>query len=137
MASPPTSPDIPQPTSRASSHPPVDQEPQQQEASTDKEQSTSAPQQEDRDVNSTATLISPESTPHSSPDVRYILAGQPTGWAAMAQTVRAYDEDKVKDSKEDIDTLLVFVSNIAYEKLATVIVVDKMLPNRPVCFLRS
>jgi hypothetical protein len=112
MASPPTSPDIPRPTSRASSHPPVDQEPQQQEPSRDKEKPASAPQQEDRDVNSTATLVSPESTPHSSPDVRYVLSGQPTGWAAMAQTVRAYDEDKVKDSKEDIDTLLVFVSSI-------------------------
>jgi hypothetical protein len=63
-------------------------------------------------MNSTTTLVSPESTPQSSPDVRYVLSGQPTGWAAMAQTVRAYDEDKVKDAKEDIDTLLVFVSSI-------------------------
>ena len=27
----------------------------------------------------------------------------------MAKTVREYDEDKIKDTKEDIDTLLVFV----------------------------
>jgi hypothetical protein len=32
-----------------------------------------------------------------------------TGWTAMAKTVRGVDEDKVKDCKEDIDTLLVFV----------------------------
>lgn len=43
--------------------------------------------------------------------VRYVLAGQPTGWAAMAAKVREYDEEKVKDTKEDIDTLLVFVRN--------------------------
>ena len=35
--------------------------------------------------------------------------GRPTGWAALAESVRAYDEEKVKDTKEDIDTLLVFV----------------------------
>lgn len=45
----------------------------------------------------------------TDPDVRYVLSGQPTGWAAMAETVRAYDEEKVKDCKEDVDTLLVFV----------------------------
>jgi hypothetical protein len=117
-----------------SSHPPVDQQPQQQESSTDDEK---PPQQQDRDVNSAATLVSSESTPHSSPDVRYVLAGQPTGWAAMAETVRAYDEEKVKDSKEDIDTLLVFVSSIAYETLVTVAIVNEMLPNRLVYFLRS
>lgn len=37
------------------------------------------------------------------------LVGQPSGWAAMADKVRDYDEDKVKDAKEDIDTLMVFV----------------------------
>ena len=37
------------------------------------------------------------------------VVGQPKGWAAMADVVRAYDEDRVKDSKEDIDTLMVFV----------------------------
>ena len=30
----------------------------------------------------------------------------------MAKTIREVDEDKVKDYKEDIDTLLVFVRNI-------------------------
>ncbi len=40
---------------------------------------------------------------------RYVLSGQPTGWAAMAQTMREYDEDKVRFTKEDIDTLLTFV----------------------------
>lgn len=32
-----------------------------------------------------------------------------TGWGAMAKTVRDIDEDKIRDCKEDIDTLLVFV----------------------------
>ncbi|THG95081.1 hypothetical protein EW026_g6501 [Hermanssonia centrifuga] len=31
-----------------------------------------------------------------------------TGWPEMAETLRQVDEDKVKDYKEDIDTLLVF-----------------------------
>lgn len=44
------------------------------------------------------------------PQVKYVLSGQPTGWAAMDKVVRDYDEEKVKDCKEDIDTLLVFVS---------------------------
>lgn len=42
---------------------------------------------------------------------QYVLSGQPTGWAAMANIVREYDEEKMKDVKEDIDTLLVFVRN--------------------------
>jgi hypothetical protein len=94
-------------------------------------------QQEDCDMNSAATLVSPESAPHPSPGVRYVLAGQPAGWAAMAETVRAYDEEKVKDTKEDIDTLLVFVSNFAYETFVIVFIVNEMLPNRLVCFLPS
>ena len=40
---------------------------------------------------------------------KYVLAGQPTGWAAMAREVRDCDEEKVRSSKEDVDTLLVFV----------------------------
>lgn len=38
-----------------------------------------------------------------------VLAGQATGWTAMAQAVRNFDEEKVRDCKEDVDTLLVFV----------------------------
>ena len=41
---------------------------------------------------------------------RYVLSGQPTGWSAMAKIIREYDEEKVKDCQDDIDTLLVFVS---------------------------
>ncbi len=44
------------------------------------------------------------------PEVRYVLSGQPTGWAAMGKEVREFDEEKIRNSKEDIDTLLVFVS---------------------------
>ena len=43
-------------------------------------------------------------------EVRYVLSGQPTGWAAMAGVTREFDEEKIQDCKEDIDTLLVFVS---------------------------
>jgi hypothetical protein len=43
------------------------------------------------------------------PQTKYVLSGQPKGWAAMADKMRAYDQDKVQDVKEDIDTLLVFV----------------------------
>lgn len=46
---------------------------------------------------------------HSSGPVKYVLAGQPSGWAAMAQVVRDFDVEKINDVKEDIDTLLVFV----------------------------
>ncbi|KAI0729093.1 hypothetical protein BC629DRAFT_1302806, partial [Irpex lacteus] len=42
------------------------------------------------------------------PEVRYVLSGQPTGWAAMGKEVREFDEEKIRNSKEDIDTLLVF-----------------------------
>ena len=68
------------------------------------------PQQQARDVKGEDNQVSPEGSSHPTSDVRYVLSGQPTGWAAMAETVRAYDEEKVKDTKEDIDTLLVFVS---------------------------
>lgn len=43
---------------------------------------------------------------------QYVLSGQPTGWAAMASVVRDFDEEKVQDCKEDMDTLLVFVSKL-------------------------
>ena len=43
-------------------------------------------------------------------EVRYVEVSPPSGWQTMAKTVREVDEDKVKDCKEDIDTLLVFVS---------------------------
>ena len=33
-----------------------------------------------------------------------------SGWAAMERTVRNYDEERIRDCKDDIDTLLVFVS---------------------------
>ena len=43
-------------------------------------------------------------------ETKYVLSGQPTGWAAMTKEVREFDEEKVKSCKEDVDTLLVFVS---------------------------
>ena len=38
------------------------------------------------------------------------VVGQPTGWAAMAEDIRKYDEDKIKECRDDIDTLMTFVS---------------------------
>lgn len=46
---------------------------------------------------------------NTEPRVQYVLSGQPTGIAAMANAVREYDEERVQNCKEDIDTLLVFV----------------------------
>ena len=47
--------------------------------------------------------------PQSNPDVVYINTAD-TGWPAMAHNVREVDEQKVRGHKEDIDTILVFVS---------------------------
>ncbi|KAI0790186.1 hypothetical protein BC629DRAFT_1699406 [Irpex lacteus] len=41
-------------------------------------------------------------------NTQLVLAGLPTGWTAMANAVRNFDEEKVKECKEDVDTLLVF-----------------------------
>lgn len=40
----------------------------------------------------------------------FVLPGQAVGWAAVDKAVRDFDEQMVKDYKEDIDTLLTFVS---------------------------
>lgn len=45
---------------------------------------------------------------------KLVLSGQPTGWTAMAHAVRNFDEERVKDCKEDVDTLLVFVCLSAF-----------------------
>ena len=42
-------------------------------------------------------------------NVKYVLSGQPAGWAAMDKVVREYDEEKIEETKVDIDTLLVIV----------------------------
>ena len=52
-----------------------------------------------------------EDAPSSKAPPVTIIAGQLTGWAAMAEIVRKYDAEKIEDCKDDIDTLLVFVSN--------------------------
>lgn len=43
-------------------------------------------------------------------NVRWVEVNNVGGWPAMSKTLRDYDEEKVKDCKEDVDTLLVFVS---------------------------
>ena len=53
----------------------------------------------------------PKNNEALTPDVPTVqVAGQPTGWAAMAEDIRKYDEDKIKDCRDDIDTLMTFVS---------------------------
>lgn len=46
----------------------------------------------------------------SEEPIKYVLSGQPTGWAAMAQVMRDFDQERLEDCKDDMDTLLVFVS---------------------------
>ena len=41
---------------------------------------------------------------------RVRLESERTGWARLYDLVRQVDKDRVADVKEDIDTLLVFVS---------------------------
>ena len=36
------------------------------------------------------------------------------GWGRLADMYRTFDEDRVRDAKEDIDTLLVFVSILSH-----------------------
>jgi hypothetical protein len=40
------------------------------------------------------------------------IAGQQSGWASMAQNIREYDEDMMKDVKDDIDNLFIFVRGL-------------------------
>lgn len=47
-------------------------------------------------------------------NLQYGVPGQQAGWSAMAKVVRDFDEEKVRDCKEDIDTLLVFVSLLIF-----------------------
>ena len=44
-----------------------------------------------------------------STPVQVVFPGQTVGWAAAEQSVRDFDEQQIKDYKEDIDTILVFV----------------------------
>lgn len=53
----------------------------------------------------------PSKVVHSEEKTKYVLSGQPTGWAAMAQVVRDFDQEKMQECRDDIDTLLVFVSH--------------------------
>ena len=53
-----------------------------------------------------------QSNAPKEPEVKYVLSGQATGWWAAAKDVREFDVEKVTSCKEDIDTLLVFVSHI-------------------------
>ena len=46
---------------------------------------------------------------------QYVGQGVGQGWSSMARIVREVDEQKVKDCKEDIDTILTFVSAVLYE----------------------
>lgn len=60
--------------------------------------------------------------------------GQSTGWAAMSKDVREFDEEKVQSCKDDVDTLLVFVST---SPLRTTFVLLTSCVSRLVCSLQS
>ena len=49
-----------------------------------------------------------------------------TGWARIYDLVRQVDKDRVADIKDDIDTLLVFVSSLMYAQIS------KLTYHRPV-----
>ncbi|THG99275.1 hypothetical protein EW026_g3043 [Hermanssonia centrifuga] len=42
------------------------------------------------------------------PEGGYVISEMSSGWSEMAQTVKEVDDGKIRDCKEDIDTLLVF-----------------------------
>ena len=74
----------------------------------------------------TSTLAATKSTSHTThvetqidPNAQANFYGKPTGWSAMSKVVRDFDEEKVKECKEDIDTLLVFVSRTQHSNLAS------------------
>ena len=54
-----------------------------------------------------------------------------TGWAKLYDLVRQVDKDRVEDIRDDIDTLLVFVSSPSHP------LASKLILDRPVCSLPS
>ena len=55
------------------------------------------------------------------------------GWAKIDRTIRQLDEEKVRDCKEDVDTLLVFVSRLASDLSLSL----SSRKHRRVCTLQS
>ncbi|KAI0084341.1 hypothetical protein BDY19DRAFT_854946, partial [Irpex rosettiformis] len=45
-------------------------------------------------------------------------------WTAMAHAVRIFDEEKVRDCKEDVDTLLVFIQGGTFNSTAPSFLVE-------------
>ncbi|KAI0091444.1 hypothetical protein BDY19DRAFT_885220, partial [Irpex rosettiformis] len=59
-----------------------------------------------------------------------VQSGQATGWAAMHSLVREFDEERVKDTKEDIDTILVFAGLFSAVLTAFLVVsYQRLLPD--------
>ena len=42
------------------------------------------------------------------------VIGQSTGWAAMSKDIRNYDENRIKECRDSIDTLMTFVSTARF-----------------------
>ena len=72
-------------------------------------------------VSITSSIVRPRSLPLSVQDgpndtddkvQRVRIEPERTGWARMYDLVREYDKTRIIDNKEDIDTLLVFVSPV-------------------------
>ena len=76
-------------------------------------------------------MISEHNTQDGSKDEvdkvqRVRIEPERTGWARIYDLVRQVDKDRVADIKEDIDTLLVFVSSLLYARIS------KLTYHRPV-----
>ena len=58
--------------------------------------------------------LSVQDGPNNTDDKVHRVRIEPerTGWARMYDLVREYDKNRITDNKEDIDTLLVFVSTV-------------------------
>ncbi|EKM50859.1 uncharacterized protein PHACADRAFT_75372, partial [Phanerochaete carnosa HHB-10118-sp] len=61
--------------------------------------------------------------------VRYIEVSPPAGWQTMNKTVHEFDQDKVQDCKEDIDTLLVFTG--LYSAVLSAFVIESYTDLQP------
>ena len=63
-------------------------------------------------ISARSLALSVQDGPNNTDDKVHRVRIEPerTGWARMYDLVREYDKTRIIDNKEDIDTLLVFVS---------------------------
>lgn len=71
-----------------------------------------SPPADEKDTTEPPSESPPELKHISIDDAPKITDDTESGWAAIAKSIQDVDEQKIKDYKEDIDTILVFVSVI-------------------------